>query len=281
MLKRLVDTLPSKPSLTEVRLAASSLLAYAAFLRFDELAKLRCCDVLFEQDRMSIHITSRKTDQYWEGDTVLVARTGSATCPIAMLECYMALAEIDCSSEVHLFYAISHTKHRERLRALGALSYTHMRELFLDKHSELGFNQKRLGLYSLRAGGAQLLPMLVCQIICSKDTADRSRRLPKMAMWKILLWYVWLFLKASTSSPFFATLCKCGQKIVACTAGLHPMLSLFACGDVRIVCMRGACSGRYTFLSFDTGIRYKICSQKLYYSRGTAVGVNVYTYCHM
>ena len=45
-------------------------------------------------------------------------------------------------------------------------------------------------------------------------------------------------------SAFSSFLRKCEQKIVACTAGLHPMMSLFACEGVRVVCMSGACSGR-------------------------------------
>ena len=91
MLRLLVDSMPSKPSLTEVHLVASSLLAYAAFLRFDELVKLRCCNVRFKSDKMSVHVESSKTDQYRKGDTVLVARTGTATCPVVMLECYISM----------------------------------------------------------------------------------------------------------------------------------------------------------------------------------------------
>ena len=64
MLRSLVDDMSPKPKLTEVRLVTNSLLAYAAFLHFDELTILRCCDVEFEQDGMSIHIALSKTDQY-------------------------------------------------------------------------------------------------------------------------------------------------------------------------------------------------------------------------
>ena len=42
----------------------------------------------------------------------------------------MVMAEIDLSSEAHLFCAISHTKHGERFCASGALSYTRMRKFF-------------------------------------------------------------------------------------------------------------------------------------------------------
>ncbi len=89
---------------------ASSLLAYAAFLRYDELSKLRCCDVKFTADSMSIHITSSKTDQYREGDTILVAHTSSATCPVAILERYIDMAKIDLGSQSCLFRGLVNTK---------------------------------------------------------------------------------------------------------------------------------------------------------------------------
>ena len=154
MLAMLVDSLGSTPTLADIRLVAMSLLAFSAFLRYDELAKLRCCDVRFEVQNMSVHITSSKTDQYREGASVLVARTGSPTCPVAMLERYFALAGLSHASQLRLFRGIVHTKGGDRLRASGSLSYTRMRELLLGKLSQLGFDAKQFGLHSLRAGGA-------------------------------------------------------------------------------------------------------------------------------
>ena len=89
MLAKMVDSLAPDPSLSDVRLVASALLAFAAFLRYDELAKLRCCDVTIKKDSMEVHIVSSKTDQYPMGDKVLVARTGSRTCPVQMMERYI------------------------------------------------------------------------------------------------------------------------------------------------------------------------------------------------
>ena len=154
MLSALVRSLRVPPPLSELRLAASCLLAFAAFLRYDELAKLRCCDVAFSESSMSIHISSSKTDQYRLGDSVVVVRTGSPTCPVAMMERYFASAQLSCSSTLLLFRGITHTKHGERLRATGGLSYTRMRELFIAKLRELGYDARNFGLHSLRAGGA-------------------------------------------------------------------------------------------------------------------------------
>ena len=124
MLTRLVESLGTAPSLSDIRLAASSLLAFAAFLRYDDLSRLHCCDIQFEATAMTVHIMSSKTDQYRQGDTVLVARTGTSTCPVAMLERYIAAAGISLSSKLHLFRGILNTKKGERLKQAGSLSYT-------------------------------------------------------------------------------------------------------------------------------------------------------------
>ena len=154
MLIALVDSLGSSPSLSEVRLAASALVSFAAFLNFDELAKLRCCNVRFSEQSMTLHITSSKTDQYRQGDCVIVARTHSNTCPVSMMERYMLMADIKPASSLFLFRGIVHTKKGQQLRQSGSLSYTRMRELFLNKLSALGFDAKQFSLHSLRAGGA-------------------------------------------------------------------------------------------------------------------------------
>ena len=64
MLRGMVASMGPAPSLSQVRLLNICLLAYAAFLRMDELIKLRCCDVRFTPEGMEITISSSKTDQY-------------------------------------------------------------------------------------------------------------------------------------------------------------------------------------------------------------------------
>ena len=153
MLSKIVGSLGSAPSLLDIRLTASCLLAFAAFLRYDDLANLRCCDIKIEVSHMTVHITSSKTDQYHQGDSVMVARTGTSTCPsVAMLERYVAAAGISLSSSLRLFRAIVNTKQGERLRASGSLGYARMRELLLAKLDQLGYDKQQFSLHSLRAG---------------------------------------------------------------------------------------------------------------------------------
>ena len=89
---------------------------------------------------MLVHIA---TDQYRQGDTVIVARTRKSTRPVAIMERYMLMAELTTSSSAKCFWPIVHTKRRERLRRNGSLSYTRMREVFLAKLTALGFDARQ------------------------------------------------------------------------------------------------------------------------------------------
>ena len=96
MLRDMVDNLGLSTKLSDIRLVAAALLAFSAFLRFDELSKLRCCNLSFADAVLSVHVSSSKTDQFRQGDTVVIARTGNISCPVAMLEKYIASAESLC-----------------------------------------------------------------------------------------------------------------------------------------------------------------------------------------
>ena len=125
-----------------------------AFLRCDKLVSLKCCDVKFCGDHIKLHIESSKTDQFREGAEVVVALTGTITCPVAALEQYIKLASIDVTSTECLFRAIVKTKNGEKLRKGGSVSYTRVRELILGKIRSLGFDADQFSVHSFRAGGA-------------------------------------------------------------------------------------------------------------------------------
>ena len=127
LLNALVESLTPTPSLGDLCLVASSLLAFTAFLRYDELAKLCCCDLSFSATSMCIHIISSKMDQYCKGDSVLVARSGTSTCPVAMMERYVVMACINLRSELCLFCGITRGERLRASGASGALNYTRMR----------------------------------------------------------------------------------------------------------------------------------------------------------
>ena len=144
----------SDGSLADLRLMAMALLAFSAFLRCDELFKLRVCDVSFAAGHMSVSLPKSKTDQYREGATVVVARSGIQTCPVAMLERYFERAMLSRGSKDLVFRGIVHTKSGDRLRKSGGLSYSRVQELMLQRLSSLDFDAAVFGMHSFRAGGA-------------------------------------------------------------------------------------------------------------------------------
>ena len=103
---------------------------------------------------MEIFVESSKTDQFREGAWVPIARTNSDICPVAMLERYFRLANIQGHSDKLLFRGLTSTKQGYCLCPSGDLSYTRVRELGLEKLQELGLDPKQFGLHSLRSGGA-------------------------------------------------------------------------------------------------------------------------------
>jgi len=67
-----------------------------------------------------------------QGSEVLIARTGTPTCPITMLEEYMKKGNIQKASKAKLFQAIVSGK-KEKLRKSGGLSYGRFRALVKNK----------------------------------------------------------------------------------------------------------------------------------------------------
>ena len=182
----MVDDLNKNETLANLRLTAACLLAFAGFLRFNELVNICCCDVSIGVDMLKICIPQSKTDQLRKGDEVVISRSSAPTCPVKMLERYIHMAKIDkMDTELFLFRPLIKSKKGECLRAGGLLGYSTLWELFKKKMRDLGYPTENLGIHSLQAGGATAAAMLVCQIGCLKGMVDGGRRMPKMAMLKI------------------------------------------------------------------------------------------------
>ena len=117
-----------------------------------------------------MHFTGSKMDQFRQGDEVVVARTGSRTCPVTMLEHFMAVNNMSPDDQRYIFRQLQRTKNGESLRETGWISDTCIRELFNKKIAALGFPAHKFGLHSLRTGGA---------------TAAANARLPFQKAWKM------------------------------------------------------------------------------------------------
>ena len=119
MLEALVQNTQESDSLSDLRLATACLLSFAGFFRFNELVNLRPLDIKIDDNMMRIHIVRSKTDQLRQGDEVIVARTNSATCPVAMLERYLARTKMAWDDQRFLFRLIQRSVKGEALGSQG------------------------------------------------------------------------------------------------------------------------------------------------------------------
>lgn len=156
MLSKICQLYASPESnLGQLRTAVMCVTAYAGFLRYSELAGLRCCDVKKCGDsHFELHIVKSKTDIYRGGSTVLLARSDLNTCPFTLLSRYIQEAHIDLCSPLPFFRNLHvDSQGRYSLRAQG-ISYSRAREIVLEAISKIGFPANKYGLHSFRSGGA-------------------------------------------------------------------------------------------------------------------------------
>jgi len=119
ILADMVEDANSSPSLANLRITTISLLVFSRFLRFNEVVHIRACNAEITQERARLFLPHSKNDQFRQGSQVLVARTSTATCPVAILQRYLTTAGIQLGSAAFLFRGIVKTKNGEGLRNSG------------------------------------------------------------------------------------------------------------------------------------------------------------------
>ncbi len=162
-------------NLKDLRIVTLSLMAFAGFLRFNEVIQVRRCDLIFHTTFCSITLPRSKTDVYRQGKSVLIARTGNPACPVTMLERYLTKSKVAPSSDELIFRGVaicSKTKQYVlRPNKNRPLSYSTVRVLFNTCLTEIGFNAKLYGLHSLRAGGATVCATPALRTDCGTSRA--------------------------------------------------------------------------------------------------------------
>lgn len=110
----------------------------------------------FFPDHVCIYIRSSKTDIYHEGKNCIIARTGKKTCPVTLLERYIDMSNITDGSHDFIFRSVSYCKSTNsyKLKGVNHLSYTRVREIVLNLFSAIDLDKKKIGVHSLRSGGA-------------------------------------------------------------------------------------------------------------------------------
>ena len=156
MLKELCSLYERSDNLGDIRDLCMILIGFSGFLRYDEISKLKCCNIKMYDNHFSIQIESSKTDKYRKGAEILISKGDSIACPFEMLKRYIELASIDMLSDQFLFKPMFRSRDKCSLIYKNkSLSYTRARECILLKLRKVSENLN-LGLHSLRAGGVSV-----------------------------------------------------------------------------------------------------------------------------
>ena len=133
---------------------ALCLIAYAGFLRYDELSSLLCLDVIFHPGYIVIFIESSKTDQYRDGAWLPISGSSFITCPLKAFfkNLYADMAGIDFEPDIPLLRGLNSVKAKTRMRK-SKISYTRVRELVKEAFAD-NTDVNLIGVHSLRVGGA-------------------------------------------------------------------------------------------------------------------------------
>jgi hypothetical protein len=134
---------------------AMTVLSFVDFLRYDEVSSLLCKDVVFRYSHVELHISHSKTDQYRQGDSVVIAKGNTSACPYNMLHRYITLSNTDLTSaESYLFKPCFRSGSTCKLIYKNKpLSYSRARECVVGRLKSVS-GDLNIGLHSLRLGGA-------------------------------------------------------------------------------------------------------------------------------
>lgn len=141
-------------SLASIRFLFVLLVGYAGFFRIDELRKLTVRNVSVTETHMSIYITQRKNDQYRDGHTSLIARSGKATCPVGITERLLKSFPQDSDANAPFVRRIIKSKSCERFHATKGVSYTTIRGEFRKFLAPFVNNVNQFGTHSIKSGAA-------------------------------------------------------------------------------------------------------------------------------
>lgn len=153
-LVKLCDMYQNNNDPIDLRDLTMILLCYSGFLRFSEASCLKCCDVVFKSNHLSICIRKSKTDCYRQGNNIVIAKGSTSACPYTMLQRYIACANLKLGSDSYLFKPACRSGSKcFLLEKDKKLSYSRARECIIKK-LRLVAPELHLGTHSLRASGA-------------------------------------------------------------------------------------------------------------------------------
>ena len=144
----------SSASLSDLRfLFILLLVGFAGFFRIDEIRNIALGDVSIHSDHMSVYVPQRKNDQYREGHTAFLARTGKVTCPVAVTERLIKLLP-QSSSAFPLVRRIVKVRSKEYFHSSLGVSVSTLREEFKKHIKPFVRDISKYDTHSIKSGAA-------------------------------------------------------------------------------------------------------------------------------
>ena len=157
IVKDVVDAYRLGPdNLLHMRTIVVILLGFSGFFRISELLSVTLKYVNILDDHLQIFLNVSKCDQHRQGNEVIIARTGTSYCPVAFLERFLNLAELDVSKdgEAYLVPRLHKSKHGYKASTKYGISTDTIRSNFNGTITPFARNNANYSLHSLRSGGA-------------------------------------------------------------------------------------------------------------------------------
>ena len=155
MIIELCSKFKDSDDLMIIRDLAMIVLSFAGFLRFDELSSLTCNDVTVHDRFLNLKIVHSKSDQYSQGNDVLISKGNTLACPVSIFRHYVSLSRLILNSDIYIFRPLyTHMGIAKLIYKNKKISYTAARENILKRLISVEQNLN-LGVHSLRSAAAR------------------------------------------------------------------------------------------------------------------------------
>ena len=134
MITELIDlyrTRTGNPDLRQYRFLLLTVVCFSGFLRIDEILHTQLKHVQISSEYLSIFLPKCKNDQLRQGNTVYIARTNSAYCPVTLTEQFLRHAQLSLlDHDAFLILRLIKMKNGHIAHKSACISYTTAREAF-------------------------------------------------------------------------------------------------------------------------------------------------------
>ena len=141
-------------SLADIRFLAILLIGYAGCFRIREILAFTIDVFEITSDCMLIYLNKRKNDEFRQGHSSMLARTGNITCPVAATEKWLSKLPTGSSPRAPLIRRIVKSKSNEYFHLSKGVVYSTIRNEFKKYVKPFVKDIDRFCTHSMRSGSA-------------------------------------------------------------------------------------------------------------------------------